>query len=212
MKNWFKFASSLLIPLFLAILLLSALISVQLKKKSQLLNQSNSQNSRISELLLASVIKNNIISNLNYKKLNDITIKSLNSNFVSLKDELNFPIFLFRFDPNHSCSPCIDNTLRILNSIGDSIGSERIVLLSKYNSDRDLKLLRMRNSLDFRLYNYNDVWIEDLEKSQLDQIQITFIIDENFRIILPNLSSSDDSISNYYYSKIIDFFKEYHSH
>jgi hypothetical protein len=208
MKTSFKTPTFFSILLFLSILILSVIISFQLKHKKQQLQESYSANQELSTLLSISSEKDKILLMLNYQKLNDISIQSLNGEFVSLTNEIKFPILIFRFDPNRACAPCIDNTLRLLNLVGDKIGNDKILLLSKFNSINELKLLRMKNPINFRSYNYKGDWIETIENSRLSQTQVTFIFEKNQRVLFPYLPSTSDSISNNYYSKIIDFFKE----
>lgn len=205
MKKSFEIPNIVYMFIFASILIISLITSLHNK---QSLQQSYQLNKELSTLLSTSEQKNNIFSMMNYQKLNDIIIQSLDGKYVSLKNEIELPILVLRFDPNRSCNPCIEHTLRALNLIGDKIGHDKIVLISKYNTINELKLLKMKNKISFRSYNFNDDWVESIEKSQLSETLVTFIVDKNLRLLSPNFPSSSDSISNDYYSKIIDFFLE----
>lgn len=81
---------------------------------------------------------------------------------------------VFRFSED-GCNVCVEQQLNKLREIAASIGSDNIVLISKFTSDRDLHLFKSKNNIEFSLYN-----VESLSPG-LDKIRVPcyFILSRN---------------------------------
>jgi hypothetical protein len=91
-----------------------------------------------------------------------------------------------------SCESCVDLALNELKIIGQKIGNENVVILTKYENNREALFLRKRLGDKFKIFNITS--------------EQNLFLGENYFSLLPNFFILDDKlVSNFFFSHSINF-------
>lgn len=99
---------------------------------------------------------------------------------LSLKDIMfHKPKLVFSFS-TFACSSCVESAIERLENIETGVGCENIILLTNYESVRDLVVFYKRTKLNYPIYRINDEFFNlGVDKIHLPYF---FVLKDDFRI------------------------------
>lgn len=87
------------------------------------------------------------------------------------------PILIFKYS-SLNCNVCVDEQISVLKQVSSKIGSNNIVLITDYNTPRELINFVRMNQIDFRIYNLRNVEFTSIDKS----LPFYFLLDKSFTL------------------------------
>jgi hypothetical protein len=141
--------------------------------------------------------------------MNNIKVITLQASTIFLFDTIESKTLLFYFNPNKSCSSCIEETIEFLNTfLAKNYPNyvENIVMVTSYDNIKYLKLLKNKYSIQFTCLNTQDFLFENLIKQYEYHQFLVFLNDNRIKAFFPIYPSITFS-SNLVLDSIVDFFK-----
>jgi|SRR5690606_5474694 len=152
-----------------------------------LLNQEYNLNRYLKNEIINLNRKLQTVDEVNDDLINSITInikqtsKKINYNEILRTDSLffnNLPKFVFQFNNEESCSPCIDQYMNDLKILANKIGHENIVIFAAVKNERDLFVLKETQKIPFKIIDVNFILGDIREIST----PIYYILDRDSKI------------------------------
>lgn len=109
------------------------------------------------ELKLSNIYRERLLYQIKYANSFKIhffpTIKDINNNSFNPDSLLNLNTKLFFRITENNCSPCVEQEIKNLKLFKGKIQDSNIVILASYKGVNDLKILKERYDLDYRILN-----------------------------------------------------------
>ncbi len=193
---------------FLIIIIFIGYKFIQLKKNvencSKLLIEcsENSFLSKRENMIQARRDSNELFSA--YFQFQNILTTSLDNNAVEISELISSSKLIYRFS-SFACDGCVENDFNILRKLGDSIGNENIIILSKYSNLKDARIYYNNLNFPFNFFNYGNELEIPIEKNTNDE-PCFFILEPNLEVIFPYVSKPSHSIKSAYFQRIIQYY------
>ncbi len=123
-----------------------------------------------------------------------------------IKDELTRTKLIYRYT-QVSCLACVETDLNILKMLGDSIGTQNIIVLSNYVELNHAKAYLNQMGVKSQCYNFNGKLNLTMEEDSITQPPFFFLLDKTMKIHFPYKTDDEHSINSSYFRRIIDYFK-----
>jgi hypothetical protein len=133
-----------------------------------------------------------------------IIVSDMIGNEISLKELVRGPKLVYSFT-RFSCTACVQDDLEIINRLGDIIGSSNIIIISRFDNLKELKIFAMQNISKSNYYNSTNKFKISLEEIESES-PFFFIISRDLKIQFAHISIPGIKIENYYFKRIIQFF------
>jgi|GEM_PF-2928852 len=140
-------------------------------------------------------------------QLSDIFVNNTDNMSVRLTSIIDKPKLIYRFS-NLSCRICVENDLRILKALADSIGIDKIVVIAKFSNVRDLKIYKENEELSYQCYNYKDELNIAVEKKAINYSPYFIILDHKLIVNFACTSSPQSSINDPFFKRIKMFYRQ----
>jgi hypothetical protein len=127
-----------------------------------------------------------------------------NNSTALLRVVKNHPILIFKYS-SLNCNVCVDEQITLLKKLGDKIGTENILILTNYNSPRELILYLRINQINIKVFNLNEVALTPIDKN----VPYYFILDKDLLLKMLFIPTKGDiNLTKQYFEKICyRFFK-----
>jgi len=203
-----KLSEKILWIAFLIMIIFIGYKYIQLKKKtayfSKLLIECSEESflSKKENMIQARRDSNELFSA--YFQFQNILTTSLDNNVVEISDLISSSKLIYRFS-SFACDGCVESDFKILRELGDSIGNENIIILSKYSNLKDARIYYNNLNLPFNYFNYGSELEIPIEKNANDA-PCFFILEPNLEVIFPYVSKPSHSIKSAYFQRIIQYY------
>jgi len=138
--------------------------------------------------------------------MRNLALENLKDQIINLNDIIKDFRLIYHFTPE-SCNTCVENDIAILNQLCNTIGYERVILISNYDNIRKLKIFINENKIKFNCYNYSKKLNLPIEEDENDA-PFFFIIDSCLKIHLAHHTNPEYKIQSFYFQRIKLFFKQ----
>ena len=132
----------------------------------------------LKEAILKENFNKSIKSNGN--KLSNIELFDQNNHKTSLKTITNRNLLVYRL--SKVCPACLENGIKIINQLKDSIGGNNCIILSNFASPREMKIFSSLYDIKVPFFSYTDRFniVADMDSFELKPYY--FLLDTDFRI------------------------------
>ncbi|MEA1877051.1 MAG: hypothetical protein U9N86_09300 [Bacteroidota bacterium] len=138
--------------------------------------------------------------------LGSIYLITSDSDSLFVDDLLDSPKLVLRFS-NQFCPPCIDDALKFLNDIGQSIGYDNIIVISDFKSSNLLKLFAESHQIKSPIYRFPGSFSFSIDKKEgSDKVPFYMILDSDLRVVLPYYANESDELISGYRNKVLSYF------
>jgi len=162
-----------------------------IKSVETLLRINEYQDSMINDLWLSKVANINLISNEN-------VLSDLNDIITNEK-------LVIWFHHYKACNECIEKTIKLLNEYAGVINPDNIILISNFESQRELKSFVIKLDVKFQCFRI-DARLNNLLDHDNGEIAQAFImIDRRLRILFPFLIKDNSEGTRDYLERISKF-------
>ncbi|MCX6326527.1 MAG: redoxin domain-containing protein [Bacteroidia bacterium] len=145
---------------------------------------------------------------LNTSLMFEYQSKRIDGNIIFLNEEddiisikqlaMNSPKLIFKYSALN-CNVCIDEQISLLKKASKDIGSENIIIITDYDTPRELSQFIRMNQINFRVLNLQNMEFTLIDKS----LPYYFILDESFSLKLLFIPiKGDTSLTQQYFNKI----------
>jgi hypothetical protein len=108
----------------------------------------------------------------------NIVLFDENDNKITLKQlGVKKPKFIFKYSALN-CNSCVDEQITLLKRASKKIGSENILIITDYNTPRELSQFVRLNQIDFRILNLRNIKLTTIDNN----LPYYFIIDESYSL------------------------------
>ncbi|MGV8139591.1 MAG: hypothetical protein AB2L20_30715 [Mangrovibacterium sp.] len=139
-------------------------------------------------------------------QLDDIYIVSPNNELLKLKSRINEPKLVYRFS-SHSCRACVENDIKILKILSDTIGLDKIIILTNFQSIKFLKIYKKNENLPFDCYNFSEAINIPIERNSINDSPYFFVLNNDLKVDFAYTSCPEHTINSLYFKRIRMFFK-----
>lgn len=118
----------------------------------------------------------NYESNFNGKELDkDLIVYDINNNKIKLGDIVNENKLILRYS-NLNCNTCIEEQIKNINKYQDSIGIQKIILLTTYQNTVYMDRFRKINKVKIKIYNLGEMLDKEINDIGFPYF---FVLEEN---------------------------------
>jgi hypothetical protein len=134
---------------------------------------------------------------------NAIIFLDEDNNKISLKQLFNHkPRLIFKYS-SLNCNVCVDEQITLLKKASEKIGSGNIMIITDYNSPRELSQFVRMNQIDFKVLNLRNMNLTMIDK----RFPYYFILDESYSLKLLYIPiKGDTSITQKYFETVSERF------
>lgn len=140
-------------------------------------------------------------------QLNNISIITLKNTSIKLNSIIKKQKLVYRFS-NRSCQTCVENDLRILRALADTIGIDKIIILGNFDNIKSLIIYIKNETIPFDCYNYSDVLNLPIEKNSINDSPCFFVLSNNLNVDFAHTSTPNFSINSLYFKRIQIFLRK----
>lgn len=133
-----------------------------------------------------------------------IIVSDIRGNEISIRKLINSPKLVYSFT-EMSCIACVKDDIETLNLLGDKIGSNNIIIISRFDDLKKLKIFAMQNVSKSKYYNLISMFKISIENTEHES-PFFFIISSDLKTKFAHITIPGDSIEHYYFKRIIQFF------
>jgi len=166
---------------------------------SEFINQQNVNNEKEME---------DSLKTLSYNlKVNDIKLTDADNKTYKLSEVVKNSTLIYKFDEG-SCTSCVSHTIETLNKVADKIGAYKIIIITNsIKGSRELSVFINGNNIKSRCYWSDQRFEIPIDsKDVLSEKSIFFILDNNLKILYPEIAHSKNKEDYYYYKAIEQYF------
>jgi hypothetical protein len=198
--SYFIAASALLLCLNIILLFLNKKERKDYQNLNQSLNiysDSLSQFKNRNDIL---VLNTSLIFKFESEKIDENAILfDENGDPITLKQLIQKkPKLIFKYS-DLNCNVCVDEQITLLKKVVTKIGSENIIIISNYNSIRELSQFVRMNQLDIKVYNMKDNRFFTIDSN----LPYYFVLDESFSLKLLYIPIKGDALTvQQYFNKV----------
>jgi hypothetical protein len=124
-----------------------------------------------------------------FGNLRNVEIQDLKKNFSLISEKVNKRVLLFYFDPNRSCFTCVDTVIPVLIKFSETVGLDRVIIISKYTNIRSLIMLKTKYHFAFQAFNTEKDVLGDLQYNHETFEQFLFLVENRSvrasRVLIP---------------------------
>jgi len=140
-------------------------------------------------------------------QLNNISVITLKNTSIKLNSIIKKQKLVYRFS-NRSCQTCVENDLKILRTLADTIGIDNIIILGNFDNIKNLIIYIKNEEIPFDCYNYSDVLNLPIEKNSINDSPCFFVLSNNLKVDFAHTSSPNYSINSLYFKRIRMFLRK----
>lgn len=138
--------------------------------------------------------------------LKNITVTDYKGNKNPIVEIVDGKKLVYRFS-EVSCRACVDMDIEILKQLGDSIGHNNIMVISKFDNLTRMNAMLNAKNFNSPYFNYNGKLGLSVEKDTLTEPGFFFLIDNNLRISFAYKTDDAHNFYSPYFRRIIEHFK-----
>lgn len=121
-----------------------------------------------------------------------------------MKEIVNETIVIYRFN-EFSCSPCIENDFLILSQLADSIGYERVVVISKLSNSNILKIYLSNYDIRLKSFNLPDLFNLPIEMDAINDSPYYILVSRDLKVEFAYTSTPSHTINNLFFTRVIQY-------
>lgn len=138
--------------------------------------------------------------------LSPVILLDSNSDSILIQNLVKTPKLIFRFS-DQFCPPCIEDALKSLKNLGDSIGYSNILMISDVKNSKLLNIFIKKNQILSPCLSYSGQFNFEIEnKPGSDRTPYYIILDQNLKVSFPFFAEENDELINIYLGRIKSLF------
>lgn len=138
--------------------------------------------------------------------LDNVELTDLNNEKVSMSNLISSPKLIYCFS-NDFCRACIEDDIKLLNELGDSIGHQNIIIITDNDNARLLNIFKNTYQIESPCYNFTGCFNLNMENN-FGQKKVPFILllDAERSIRFAFFTDEDSELTEIYMNKIRTYF------
>ena len=139
--------------------------------------------------------------------LPEINVIDQNNRKIELKNIIKDNTLVYRFS-EVSCRPCVEDDIKILNELKDSIIGNNLFILTDFKTPKEMQIFSKMYNLKVPIYSYPNCINLLADMDTFDRKPYYFVLDTDLKVHFTYISHSGHNMHDKYFLRIIEYIQE----